>query len=475
MFDNDGCGGANGGSSDDDEDDVGWFFGESEPLPAICTSPSTGPTEATPPEAFGSGEPKSLDSLCEALRHRCMSATDPEGRGQRGDGGRHYFVYAAVRPHRAPLCALVPGIVCHVPQDCCVLPALPSAGTSLCGASLNRLPQIYRAAFIDGDLQGAAYESCAPADRRVVEALVLAEPRPYLAAKCETQLAEAVQVAMAAQGLEAIFLSGEASPAVESACRRNGALLVMRLPARLLHALAEEAGTEVLHGLPVGLNRLPWLSQGSLQCEVRQLAAQQRCSCFSFPLLGYLQPLLPHQYSVGEDMALQCWELRASSVVGNGGAVWTAVLEASCEPTLRQLHAEVSDRLFCAMRESEGAAIGETRRLPPRAGAWAHAVAARLAATEVASLEAAAGAQIVAPWLTTRLADSAAGESAALSRFSEAFLRIAEEESQGRVADNEYTDLSLPPAQSDTVDAVCTVMRRAVRAVEILINLEEFG
>jgi hypothetical protein len=218
-----------------------------------------------------------------------------------GGGGRHCFVFASGKPCRKPMCTLVRGIVCHLPRDHLVAAAAP--------LRQGNLTLVNHPLFIDADLTAAAYESCAPPGRRLDEVFVLegkaAKGRGGAAAlSCpavsrETELAELVQQLVTARGVGAIFMTSEACPAVAAVCSRSKVFFVTGMPARLIHALAEEAQAEVLHGLPTATvveedKQTPWFTEVALSCQLQDVSAEQRRSCFAFPLLGHRPPLLPH-------------------------------------------------------------------------------------------------------------------------------------------------------------------------------------
>merc|ERR1711970_533051 len=106
-----------------------------------------------------------------------------------------------------------------------------------------------------------------------------------------------------------------ASSSVASTCQSNNVLLVSLLPVRLLNALAAAVGASVLRGLPSTQegdreNSPPsWTAAVSMCCRLKELDAEQRKGCFSFPLLGFRQPLLPHQCGCGDDVTGLCWEM----------------------------------------------------------------------------------------------------------------------------------------------------------------------
>merc|ERR1712187_504629 len=108
----------------------------------------------------------------------------------------------------------------------------------------------------------------------------------------------------------------------------------MGMPLRLLQSLAKEVGADVLRGMPVtnasAEETVPWEASKSVRLDMEELAPDFHRTCFAFPLAGYQQPLLPHQYSIGEQVKESCWKIRAWSDAGDG-TISTVVLEASCE------------------------------------------------------------------------------------------------------------------------------------------------
>lgn len=475
------------GGADREEDegsDVAWFFEASEREPLEPARP--GPPPCPAPRVCG--EAASLDEACTELQMRHGRAASEQSGGQ----SRHCFIYASVRPRQVPSCEVVRGIVCHVPRR---------HVTARADVLWKPLPPLMHALFIDADLNGAAYDSCAPAARRLVEtALLPAAGLPFMGsvgAARDAALGSAVHALLTSRGVGAVFLAGWASPEVAGACRRAGALLVAALPVRLLHALAAELGAEVLHGLPesaaglAGVASAPterplWQASEAVCCEFRELSAEERRGCFAFPLLGHRQPLLPHQNGVGEDVEGPCWELRARAQ--RGGAASTLVLEAACEPVLRQLHAELNDKLFEALRCAEEGA--GTRRLPA-GGAWARAVAEALdgdaALIAVAPAEEDAEEPHVAPWLAP--AGSALAEAAVMAGLAAAFQRAGELEAE--LADLDVDAPEAPDSAARAVggpldvdggsheektvshDAATAVVRRAIQTVQVLVNLCE--
>jgi len=462
---------------DDSDEDVGWFF--EKPAPAQMAPPPQ-PVTVELPSLQGARQfsrNDDVNKVCSELVARHLAACDIAS-SQRD---RHCFVYASVRPLATPVCEVVRGVMCHVSFEHAVL----------CGARDFR---VTNAVFIDGDLTGDAYESCAPAQRRVRESLVSSGALVSVQGLKEAAVGEALQRLFALRATGAIFLAGEASAAAATACRRAGARLFGGLPGRLVSALAEEAGAEVLQGLPdaislgVGSTRPAWEAKRELRCLLRELEPERRKGCFAFPLLGHRQALLPHQFSSGEDIQRSCWELRvhaeASTSAGPGGgsACSTVVLQAACEPVLRRLHAEVSDCLFEALREaSEGP--GGARRVPA-AETWAEAICKALGSDGSTAASRAPPSSHLAPWLAPSGGEALA-ETAALGRFAEAFRHFAE--GQAALAAHAAEGWEVPGEDGDeraSVGGGCNsepaseslagaeaVVRRAIRVVELVVGL----
>lgn len=206
--------------------------------------------------------------------------------------------------------------------------------------------------------------------------------------------------------------------------------LVTEVPIPILQALASAVGAEVGHGFPSRLQpegglQPWWEAKHALLVEIRELSHNMRRNCFSFPLLGRCQPLLPHQHSVGEVVEGPCWELHVSPETE--GIVLTVTLEAACEALLRSLHVELSDRLFQIIqavdKQDTASSVIEAD------GAWANIIAAELDAT-VAEMERGQNQEereeFIASWLTPNA--GADGQIAALRLFSGVFRSIGEQE-----------------------------------------------
>jgi len=283
-----------------------------------------------------------------------------------------------------------------------------------------------------------------------------------------------LELLLSARNIGAIFTSGIVSGAVTQTCQHRGVPLVTLLPVPILRAMAAEAGAEILHGLPTGSGSLTerpeghsWEAQRSLNLEFNELSEERRHRCFSFPLLGHRQPLLWHQTAVGEHAVGVCFEMRAftDEVTGNGAAS-TVMLEASCEPTLRQLHAQLSECLFSELRRREE---GSMARWLPGTGVWAAAISNALeeASTEEPSEKVSPA---VAPWLV--LGEDSLASAAALQAFSRAFRSLQELEtaSLSQLQDDED---HLCTSAVEPHSAVCTVLRRAIRTTRLLVRTVE--
>eukprot|EP00927_Polykrikos_kofoidii_P050432 TRINITY_DN44349_c0_g1_i1.p1 TRINITY_DN44349_c0_g1~~TRINITY_DN44349_c0_g1_i1.p1 ORF type:complete len:720 (-),score=146.32 TRINITY_DN44349_c0_g1_i1:68-2227(-) len=544
----------------EENDEVDWFFRDDPPalptvtvtsvaIDAVRPQPSAPtPTRTSTAAIAGSSRTfargvrdigKDLDDTCRELRRRSLAAAPSSASLHHGLSesrqDEQCFVYASRRSQSSrPDCMILGGVVCHVVSENLVAngsllrrlqlrdhksPQWQAASASCASPSPV---QLRRALFIDADLTGAggAYESFAPGGRRIVRDVIFTPPSatelgsdsgaafsalpstvlPDVSRDLEARLGDAVRRLCSCRGLEALFLAGMASPGVAAACRSGGVLLVCGVPSRTLHALAEEARAEVLRGLPasnVGSEEAepPWESKVPLVCELRELTENERWSCFSFPLFGYRQPLLPHQVMVGEDTRGSCWELRASACQGSRSH--TVLLEASCEPTLRQLHAELGDRLFVVWRESNDAdgdgvafasgVCGTEQQLAtrpqtlPGRGAWALAIADALeegAAKEAQQVEprVVEAEPVVAPWLAPAESEDSLACAAALERFAKAFRDVGHREA-ARVAACSMECESDDGCGVDweSLSAIKAVLRRTAHVVDMLINLDNVG
>ncbi|CAE8588190.1 unnamed protein product, partial [Polarella glacialis] len=316
-----------GAEQDDEEDDVDWFFSSSEMVtPAVSSTapvPEAVALAAKPLEAELAGN----DGDLQVLEDICVELSRRHGGGSMGSAGsgsgtgRQCFVYAKVRPQLRTLSLLSSGIICQVPLE--HLTASTKLLSRLLGSSSGSEQPLFfqHAVFLDADLTSSAYETCAPAQRRLRETLVQQAPvaggllLPSAKALKNSALAQAICSLVQARGSEAIFLSGEASPSAAEACCLAGILLVGAIPVRLLHALAEDAGAEVLHGLPfdeelTAERVVSWEAKLPVRVELAQLKPEVRRSSFSFPLLGFRQPLLLHQLGVGQSVRCFCFFVR---------------------------------------------------------------------------------------------------------------------------------------------------------------------
>eukprot|EP00929_Paragymnodinium_shiwhaense_P080708 TRINITY_DN42107_c0_g1_i1.p1 TRINITY_DN42107_c0_g1~~TRINITY_DN42107_c0_g1_i1.p1 ORF type:complete len:572 (-),score=130.86 TRINITY_DN42107_c0_g1_i1:10-1575(-) len=487
------------GSGSEDED-VAWFFSEPTPPAAAAIGPIVGVQQKAETAAFEqSGCAKELRELAQELLRRRQSSIG-ESRVVRlsEESQDEVFVYAAQRTVSRARCCLRRGFIAHVAEEHLVIDArqLRREGVSL--------PGWRRCVFIDADLGSVAYGSCAPGDRQLQHSLVLADGSGTEgAADASGSAAQDVELLAAWQRLvsrrrtQAIFLSGLASEVLLAACRREDVAVVMLLPVRQLRALAKQASAEVLRGLPLAVPgseecRPPWEAKEAIRCDLRQLTAEQRQACFSFPLFGYRQALLPHQNAIGEDVNSVCWELFLRAEGGGGEEVSTILLEASCQPTLRCLHAELSDLLCLLWRSGDilhgglasattASAAGGERRLPG-AGRWALAAAESLE-TRAVSLQSGVSAQMrseqqVAPWLVPGYDEVA--EAVALEAYARAFRRLGEKEeadSEGALCDRTACrDVASAEATDDFFESLLSiqaVVRRCAGVVELLLNLED--
>jgi len=466
----------------DEQDDVGWFFEVAEakstqvdPLPS-CNTPTSHVKPILPctmPKsqvAFAETVPE----ICRVLAQRCVPCAPsceqaPEFRGH----NHHCFVYASVKPCVEPLVVLRRGVVCHVLRDSTTVP-MPFLGRERC---------VHRALFIDADLTEAAYESCAPRSRRIVETVTMTwQPgqgaqqllQPTLDASHGASVGRDLEQLLSARNIGAIFTSGIVSGVVIHTCQHHGVPLVTLLPVPILRAMAAEAGAEILHGLPTGSGSLTerperhfWEAQRPLNLEFNELSEERRHGCFSFPLLGHRQPLLWHQTAVGEHAVGVCLEMRALAVeVFSSGAASTVILESSCEATLRLLHAQLSEHLFSELRRREEGSLA--RWLPGR-GVWAAAISNAL---EEASTEESSERLLpaVAPWLVH--GEDFLASAAALQAFSRAFRSLQELEAAS-LSELQDDEDHLCTSAVEPHSAICTVLRRAIRTTRLLVGTVE--
>ncbi|CAK9106966.1 Adenylate cyclase 1, partial [Durusdinium trenchii] len=329
----------------DTEEDVSWFFD------AEVAETLTGPVvevlrSEELQEAVGAASPEpptdddAVACLIAELRQgggATMSAMAQSGSGR----GQQCFVYGRLRPVQ-PRRSVLPGVVCHLPQD--FVSARGEVVTSLRSTTGF---SVARCALLDANLTLAAYESSAPALRRIREVYVqepeetLGRPTLFSVADQRGQrLAQQIR-ALGHLGIEALLLSGDASDSVLSAGRAAGLLVAAGIPARLLYALAEDCGATVLRGLPdlpATYAYMPWESQKPLQIQIAELSKSERRHNFCFPLIGHRQSLLPQ---ASTDLDAPFYEFFASSTSTSS----TVLLEAPSEPQLRQLCAQLTDLL----------------------------------------------------------------------------------------------------------------------------------
>lgn len=467
---------------DDEQDDVDWFFEAAEAKPVeVDLQPScdhaTVQVKPTHPHIM----PKSLgmvgetvEEICRALGQSCVhSAVSCNETSKLRGQNHHCFVYASVRPCVEPLVVLRRGVVCHVLRESATLP-MPFLGRERC---------VHCALFIDADLTEAAYESCAPHSRRIIETVTMTL-QPGLGvqqllqatrdASHHAAVGDDLEQLLSARNIGAIFTSGIACEAVTYTCQRCGVPLITLLPVPILRAMAAEAESEILHGLPTGnssftekLERHSWEGQKPLNLMFNELSEERRHRCFSFPLLGHRQPLLWHQAAVGERAVGVCFEMRAfTAEVTGSNAASTVMLEASCEATLRQLHAQLSESLFSELRRREE---GSMARWLPGTGAWAGAISEAL--QEVTTEE--PGEKVllaVAPWLV--LHEDSLASAAALHAFSRAFRSLQELEAAG-VSELQDDEDHLCTSAVEPHSAVCTVLTRAIRTTQLLVSTVE--
>eukprot|EP00438_Fugacium_kawagutii_P010977 Skav217183 [mRNA] locus=scaffold5232:85903:87956:+ [translate_table: standard] len=385
--------------------------------------------------------------------------------------GRQCFAYGRIRSaHRV---SLKEGIICQVPHGYVAargstFPKLMGKAEGKDGKADSPGFKVLKAIFIDADLV-SAYESCAPAQRQLQERLLSDVPRVTGGSPSTTSaralftseerdmLLDQKLRSLKTLGFDAVMLSGDFSEAVASTRCELG-LLVGGIPARLLHALAADCGAEVLHGLPDSPSSTfweTWVSKRPMSLQIKHVSVDEQKRCFSYPLLGQRQSLLPEVTGLLDGF----WEVHAWAD-GVGTAACTVLLEASCEPILRQTFAELSDSVLKGLEHFEHTTGPDNKSLGREIPSnWMLLVAEAL--EEVATSEGypallAAEEQtpLVAPWVGPP--GDAIGDKAACSAFVAGLRKVAamEEELEG--------------SASEDITAARAVLRRGSRLVQLL-------
>ncbi len=468
----------------DISDEVSWFFSSAnDNLDAADVDPLA--TDSDIVEAPGpSNHVKGgvLGRLSSELCRRCRGTSlDRSGSG----AGQQCFVYGRIRPVQ-PCMTLREGIVCHVPDGYIAARGGMLAKLAELGAGKGS-PQIFRTMFLDADLTSSSYESCAPAQRRLKERLVqvpeVATSRTsagllFASEERDKLLVENLR-ALKTCGFEAILLSGEFSDVIGSACCEAGLVLAGGIPARLLHALAADCGAEILRGLPdcfETFSQAPWEAKRPIHLHLTHLSNNEHKRCFCYPVFGRRQSLLPE--GSGPAMDGPFWELWAwadgtDGVERTAATACTVLLEASCEPQLRQSFAELSDSVLSGMEhldQTTGIASAEFLQTQYKELPWDWMLLVADALQEVATSEtcpallAEEQTPLIAPWVTPLEDD--AGDRAACATFAAALRRAFAAEKDEKYEE----DLQ---SNTENMNAARALLRRGSRLVELLSRVSD--
>ena len=448
-----------------DADDVSWFFTaieephktDSEVGVAAC-QPGSSVAVCYDPSA------SDVNDICAELCRRHRGPVESQ----------HCFVYGRQKLVRQPTMRLFRGIACRVPQHYVSGPSGIMRQLTIAKEMATVRKQFFRSVCLDADLVSAAYDSCAPPQRRTKEQ-VFQNAGTLLPSglRERQQVSEAIRM-LAERGTEALLVSGEVSDAASELCRIEGLLLVGGLPARLLHALAKDLEAEVLHGLPALPPAIdtpevpPWQARHALRVELVDRECS-RCD-FVFPLLGYRQPLLPHQThqsSTADELVDPFWELWAAA---DGGmpAASIVLLESSCEPQLRQLHAELHDTFLQQLGSQQGSGKVDNNWIVKTAEALEEsAVSADFPALMTANEQEPS----LAPWLHRQ--GDLTGNHAGCRAMASAMRQVAAAEADYCTrccGDGAEEDANLEP---ETGLAALAVLQRGTRLVEVILSLDE--
>ena len=411
-----------------------------------------------------SGE--SVSSVSDELCRRCADAAtalDKSGSG----AGQQCFVYGRIKPVQ-PRMTLRDGIVCHVPHG--YIAARGSAVAKLVDMEGATKSNALKTIFLDADLTSSAYASCAPAQRRLKEQLVQSTVtseaqrenfKVFFASEEHDKLLVENLHSLKSCGFEAILLSGDFSEAVASASCDIGLLVAGGIPARLIHALAADCGAEVLHGLPdcgkisQSLNILD-VKRG-VNLKLRDLPEGERSRCFCYPLLGRRQSLLPEVSMTEMNGFWEVWAWAERAEAGSTDTSCTVLLEASCEPQMRQSFAELSDSVLAGLDNVKHA---DNRELPRD---WMLQVADAL--EQVATSEAyptllavEERVPLVAPWVSP--VGDATGDKAACAAFAASLRRVVAMEGPEELANEDFK-------------AATAILQRASRLVQLLSRVSD--
>ena len=450
-------------------DDVSWFFSsdadENSNLTIADANPPVAKADLDIVDApIASKRPvgELLCSVSQELCRRCSTTSlDKSGSG----AGEQCFVYGRIRPVQ-PQMILKEGIVCHVPHS--YIAARSNVLAKLVDTDANL--RVFKTLFLDADLTSSAYASCAPAQRRLNEQLLQStEPsfvttgvppvnaRVLFASEERDKLLVEHLYSLKSRGFEAIMLSGDFSEVVASSSCDIGLIVAGGIPARLIHALAADCGAEVLHGLPDLTERFSrWEAKRAIHFQLRDLLDDERKKCFCYPLVGRRQAILPEVSS--PDGFWEVWAWADGTVMATTAC--TVLLEASCEPQLRQSFAELSDSVLKTLE------CLKHPEVPPDSGKelpcdWMLQVAGALeeaATSETCPLLAVEEqAPLIAPWVIP-LGD-AAGDRAACESFAAGLRRVASME-------EECAEIIEVPLED--IKEARAILRRASRLVQML-------
>lgn len=466
----------------DISDEVSWFFSSAnDKLDAAGVDPVSTDfdiVEAPGPSYHAQGDV--LDRVSFELCRRCRGTfLDRSGSG----AGQQCFVYGRIRPVQ-PCMTLREGIVCHVPDGYIaarggMLAKLAETGTG------KGSPQIFRTMFLDADLTSSSYESCAPAQRRLKETLVqvpeVATSRTsagllFASEERDKLLVENLR-ALKTCGFQAILLSGEFSDVVGSACCDAGLVLAGGIPARLLHALAADCGAEILRGLPDCFEALSEReAKRPIHLHLTHLSNSEHKRCFCYPVFGRRQSLLPEGSGPvmdGPFWQLWAWADGTDGVERPAATACTVLLEASCEPQLRQSFAELSDSVLSGMEhldQSTGKESAEILQTQCKELPWDWMLLVADALEEAATSEtcpallAEEQTPVIAPWVTP-LGDDA-GDRAACATFAAALRRAF-------AAEKDEKDEEDLQSNTEDMNSARALLRRGSRLVDLLSRVSD--
>ena len=445
------------------DDDVSWFFtAAEEPSISLPTqTPSAAHKAVSNVDAVAAES--MMDDMRTAVKGICF---DLCGR-HNGPESQHCFVYGRQKLVKHPRLSRCRGIACRVPKS------HVAGHRMLCRQvddqsgreTTEQALRFSRSVCLDADLFSATYDSCAPSQRRTKETVFQNAGASLLSTtEDQNQLLSQALHALSANGTETLLISGEVSRAAADMCQAAGLLLIAGIPARLLCALAADLGVEVLHGLPAmdenDGTSWPWQAKRALRVQLVEVNAFS--GDFAFPLLGFRQPLLPHQ---NDRMANQepLWEIWAAAEDGDPASS-VVLLEGSCEPLLRQLHAELHDTFLAQLMQSGRGEVDH---------GWMLKAADALEETAMSStLPALLAAKHpdppLAPWL--HQSGNITGVRAACGALASALRHVSAAEENYFTECVGEQDTSAP---AETSSSALAVLKRGTRFVEVLLSLDE--